>query len=188
MKRYFFLLTLVLGISVLAACSPSSPATPPEPQEETQEEPKSISYDVTLFFANLAYVETGDEKLPHYLTEERSIVVPEGENVYVALIEALIAVDTEGKTTAVTTQMTVLDSYISLDDPTILVVDMAAEGLASGSLGESLFIGQVVKTLLSNETVVGSAQQVQFLVDGYVTESLMGHIEASEPFRVDFDL
>lgn len=142
-------------------------------------------YQATLFYANQAYVETGDESLDHYVTASVTLAIADEENPSIALIDALKKADLDGGTTAVTEQMTVNDCYASLETPGTLVVDMGAQGLSGGSLGEALFIGQVVNTLLSNSDLIGTYEQVQFLVDGQTVESLMGHIDATQPFQAD---
>lgn len=61
------------------------------------------------------------------------------------------------------------------------VVDLSADSLESigGSTEESLLISQIVNTLLNSFDEVKS---VQFMVDGKEIDSLMGHVDTSEPF------
>lgn len=184
MKRslvfFLFLLSLVL-ITACGAEAEPEPITEPPVLEETE-----YSYEVSLYFANNAYVETGDEALDHYVTEKRTISIDAEEEYWNALFDALKTVELEGASSAVKEEMTMLACYPKQDDPTILIVDLSSEGLSGGSLGESLFIGQVVKTMLGNDQT-GELAKVQFLVNGQGTESLMGHIEATEPFSADYD-
>jgi len=171
-------LIMVLGAMILSGCSDEETVIP--------EEPEVISYDAALYFVNGEYVETGDESLPHLLIEERTIQIPKDENSYMVLLKALTLVYDEGMGTMVTDEIIFNDVYLSEADHQIIVVDLGREGLSGGSLSEALFIGQVVETLLNNETLVSAdtaaPTKVQFLVDGEAVESLMGHIDAGEPF------
>lgn len=80
---------------------------------------------------------------------------------------------------------TVVSSDVVINNVTIkygvAVVDISAESLEKlgGSMDESLFISQIVSTILSSFDEVTS---VQFMVDGKEVDSLMGHIDTSEPF------
>jgi germination protein M len=170
-------LIIVLGAMPLLGCDQQAPVP---------EEPENMSYEAQLFFINAEYVETGNESLAKLLIEERIIEVPEGENSYVTLLEALALVTDETKTTMITDAVTFNDVYQSQEDEEMIVVDLGEEGLSSGSFGEAMFISQIVETLLNNEEITGTdgmtPTKVQFLVNGEITETLMGHIDSSEPF------
>lgn len=172
---------MVLGAIALIGCGGEVVTEPEKP-----EEPEMMRYEVNLYFINEEYVETGDESLDKLLSEQRTINVSEGENVYLTLLESLSLVTKEGTSTMVTDTIVFNDVYLSQEDEETIVVDLGDEGLSSGSLGEGLFISQVVETLLDNEnlndTSVVPMSKVQFLVNGQITESLMGHISAEEPF------
>ena len=184
MKRLIVFFLMLISLVLFTACGADpvqEPITDPPASEDTE-----YSYEVSLYFSNNAYIETGDEALEHYVTETRTISIETEEAYWNALFDALKTVESEGASSAVKEEMTMLACYPKPDDPTTLVVDLSSEGLSGGSLGESLFIGQVVKTLLLNDQT-GELTKVQFLVDGQGTESLMGHIEATEPFSADYD-
>jgi spore germination protein GerM len=60
-------------------------------------------------------------------------------------------------------------------------VNFSSENLYGGSLQEMSVISQVVMTL----TELPGIEQVQFLVDGSVRETLMGHDVIQEPIKRD---
>ncbi len=141
----------------------------------------------SLYFINNDYAITGDESLPSLIRISKDVMVIETENPWMVLADALRTVPEEGVSTMITDEIRFRDIYISPSDPTMIVVDLYSEGLFGGSLGEELFIRQIVDTLLDNEDfIMGSENKgidkVQFLVCGEVVESLMGHFDATEPF------
>jgi germination protein M len=175
------IMVMILGTVAFAGCGEEEEQVPQEPKE-----PKTTSYTVDLYYANDEYVETGDESLPKFLVEQKTIEISKGENLYLSLLKSLSNVPKDGMSTMITENVHFNDVYISEEDRETIVVDVNSEGLSGGSLGESLFIGQIVETLLNNETLSETGEvvptKVQFLVDGEVAESLMGHIDAMEPF------
>jgi germination protein M len=175
------IMVMILGTVAFAGCGEEEEQVPQEPKE-----PKTTSYTVDLYYANDEYVETGDESLPKFLVEQKTIEISKGENLYLSLLKSLSNVPKDGMSTMITENIHFNDVYISEEDRETIVVDVNSEGLSGGSLGESLFIGQIVETLLNNETLSETGEvvptKVQFLVDGEVAESLMGHIDAMEPF------
>jgi germination protein M len=175
------IMVMILGTVAFAGCGEEEEQVPQEPKE-----PKTTSYTVDLYYANDEYVETGDESLPKFLVEQKTIEISKGENLYLSLLKSLSNVPKDGMSTMITENVHFNDVYISEEDRETIVVDVSSEGLSGGSLGESLFIGQIVETLLNNETLSETGEvvptKVQFLVDGEVAESLMGHIDAMEPF------
>ena len=66
----------------------------------------------------------------------------------------------------------IFDSLMETD------VDFAKEGMQGSSLEETLTIDQIVKSLLD----LGTVDKVQFLLDGEVSETLMGHLSTDEAF------
>jgi germination protein M len=175
------IMVMILGTVAFAGCGEEEEQVPQEPKE-----PKTTSYTVNLYYANDEYVETGDESLPKFLVEQKTIEISKDENLYLSLLKSLSNVPKDGMSTMITENVHFNDVYISEEDRETIVVDVSSEGLSGGSLGESLFIGQIVETLLNNETLSEMGEvvptKVQFLVDGEVAESLMGHIDAMEPF------
>ena len=168
---------LLLLLAPAFGCG-AAPATPEAPAE--------IAYDVALYFADQAYIETGDENLPPVVAEETAIDVPEGTEPYLAVLEALRTPAEADHATMVGEQISFNSVAYDNASEDLLVVDLAREGLTGGSLGEDLFIRQIVETLLHNEALAGDRPvptRVLFLVDGQPAESLMGHIDATLPFE-----
>jgi hypothetical protein len=62
---------------------------------------------------------------------------------------------------------------------TLLTLDLHLGALNLGAEAESRAIGQVVWTATALDPTIRS---VRFLVDGHATESLAGHVDASNPF------
>jgi spore germination protein GerM len=84
----------------------------------------------------------------------------------------------EGSSTMVTEQVVFNSVYLEGDTA---YVDFKSVGPSSGSMGEGFLISQIVNTLLDFDEV----KQVQFLVNGEVAETLMGHVGTAEPFTED---
>lgn len=181
-KIITLLCVLALGAMVLTGCVQD---VDPDPGET---KPVVNSFEVNRYFVNSEYVETGDESLEHLFVDESTIEASEGENPYIILLESLANVPNDSMGTVVTEDIVFNDVYLSEEDNgETIVVDLASEGIYGhgGSLSESLFIKQIVGTLLDNSTISGTDRaptKVQFLVDGEIVESLMGHISATEPF------
>jgi germination protein M len=177
-KLSIILALLLMMVSVLCGCTPKDTAN-------TDKEPAAKTYTAVLFFTNQQYVNSGDESLDKLVAEQRKLKVKEDGNIGLAMLEALKTTKTEGSGTAVGEDIKFLDVRVSKDDPTLVIVDISSKNLSGGSLEEVLLIDQVVETLLHNDAYVNAGKttdKVQFLVDGKVAESLMGHVDASKPF------
>ncbi len=179
-------LVMVLLLATLAGCGQDNggPEIP-----ETPDIPEPVEYTVELYFTNDAYVETGDESLGRYLTESRVIEVAEGENPWIAMLEALKTVESEEMGTVIGQDVIFDRVAVSEEDETLLIVDFGSIGTGGGSMQEGFFIGQIVETLIYNGYLFedgGAVEKVQFLVEGEPVESLMGHIDAREPFVSQF--
>lgn len=162
---------MVLGSIGLMGCSNGEDMT----NEENKEAADSIF--VELYYANEAYITTGDESLDKLMPAYESKIPEDSSNVYVQTLEALKIVPDEGYETLITENIIFNDVYV--EDDTVFV-DLSSNGLNGGSLSETFLISQIVETLTHSFKEI---EQVQFLVDGEVVVSLMGHIEATEPFR-----
>ncbi|HHU17806.1 MAG: GerMN domain-containing protein [Anaerovoracaceae bacterium] len=173
-RRWIVLLSLVLVLSMfgLTGCGTDNGAL--EPGGELDEQ----TYNATLFFSNEEYVAIGDESLEKYLVYEREFSAMPGDAYFYA-VEMLRNPPEEGYSTSITDKIKFNDIYMAGDT---VYVDLDSNGLNGGSLEEAYLIGQVVNTLINTFAEV---QQVQFVIDGEVAESLMGHIDASSPFTKD---
>lgn len=67
-----------------------------------------------------------------------------------------------------------------------LYIDFSQEGLHGSSTQESGMIEQIILTFKNNEAPSKSDEiyQIVFLIDGNKAESLMGHIDISNPFEL----
>ena len=166
---------LAFGLFGLTGCGGSDPGNE-EPNGSTELEEKE--YRITQFFANEAYIATGDEALEKFMVYESEMTSNPGD-VYLDALELLKASPEEGYSTVVTDQVKFNDVYLEGDT---VYVDLDSNGLNGGSLDEGFLISQIVNTLINSFDEV---KQVQFLVDGEVVESLMGHVGTADPFTKD---
>ena len=169
LSRIIVMLVLSTAFLILAGCV----STEPEPPQDSSKE-----YSVKLYFANDAYVQTGNEELDQ-LVEVSSVITAEDENRYFELVNTglrTIPEGTEGATTLIDDKIAV--SSVSVEGGTA-TVDLQSGAMNSGSMTEAYVISQIVESLLGSFEEI---DQVQFLVDGEVVESLMGHFDVSQPF------
>lgn len=171
MKKIIILLLLCVVVCFgFAACTGD---------DEEQFSEKAVS----LYFANAEYIETGDESvglLVNYATAQMQEEKPDPLGTIEMLRE--VPEDLEGAETAVNERYTF--NGVEVKEGTAYV-DVASEGLTGGSLEEMLFVSQIVETLIASYDEI---QQVQFLVDGEVAETLMGHIDATEVFTSGIEI
>lgn len=191
MKRVVIFLLLIALILNLAACKKKTEDLPgeeptelieeitdeikepsdAEESEEAEEEEEEIK--VILFFTNKNYIETGDEStkklLPEYRNISRDRVLEE------AIIEELIEGPIKDRSvTLIPNTVQLID--VKVEDGTAYV-NFKEEGLRGSSTQETFTIMQIAASLLQLDHV----EQVQFLVEGEVVESLMGHVDTTEP-------
>jgi len=142
-----------------------------------QKKTDTVKFPVILYFASSEYIQTGDESIPPLITTRNNIYCEEGEQ-YEALLVMLHSVPDElkGAETAITDKIKF--RMIKVSDKTAYV-DVDSKGLSGGSLEEGLFISQIVNSLRGSFDEI---EEVQFLVDGKMTESLMGHYDASRAY------
>ncbi|NLW23075.1 MAG: GerMN domain-containing protein [Tissierellia bacterium] len=202
MKKYIAIFLLVIMAISLVACTKNNNPSNDEniveedPKDEINEgenkiedeiegeteneivdpDPKTEEKEVTLYFVNRKYVETGDESLDKLVAEKRTIQYGD-----ISLEEAIVKELMEGPESeelATLIPGTVKLLGVELADGTAFV-NFAREGLYGGSMQEDFTISQIVYTL----TELNNVERVQFLVDGEKVETLMGHFEATEPFE-----
>ena len=142
------------------------------------EEKVTKEYNVTLYFANDEYVQTGDESLEQMVVVKDNKMESEEGNQYMALVDNALRTVPEGVEGADTLiNDKIVFTGVSVEEG-IATVDLAGETLNGGSLEESYVISQIVESLIASFEEIDS---VQFLVDGEKAESLMGHFDVSEP-------
>lgn len=141
--------------------------------------PNTEKVEVTLYFANKKYAETGDESYKKLLTENRTIEygnIPLEEAVVKELIKGP---ESDELSSPIPSNINLLG--VEVADGTCYV-NFSQEGLYGGSMQEDFTISQIVNSLLELDSV----DRVQFLIDGEKAESLMGHFSISEPFDEPF--
>ncbi len=167
------LLVLILILLVLAAIYfftvPYRNVRPDEPKLPAE-------LEVTLYFANQEYIETGNEELAKILPVSRRVATGGSrEQLVAAVLEELRTPPPDsGLTTALHGELKITGVRV---EGNTAFVDFDAENLHGGSLEEILLVGQIVKTL----TGLVDIEQVQFLVNGERRDTLMGHIGTHEP-------
>lgn len=145
--------------------------------------PTEITCNAQLYYVNDAAVTSGTGS---YMMTDPVTVKLTGMSqdlLMEAVVESLRGVpeDRTGYGTMLTEEMTV--NSVKLKDDTA-TVDFSSDGLSSGSsLQETCLIAQVVESLCKT---FDNVKQVQFLVDGKKTDSLMGHVDTTKPFTEDF--
>jgi len=180
---WLILIILIFGLIVLSGCGPENV------NGNNGEDPISESVIVDLYFINSEYARTGDESLEHYLIDTRELQYEEDVNPWVDILNSLKNVDLDDCETAVTENVIFKDVSVSKEDSSIMIVDLG-EAVSGGSMQESFFIRQIVKTIIKNGPLFQESSEVgkvQFQVKGEIVESLMGHFSASEPFNDEID-
>lgn len=140
-------------------------------KDEKDNEEKS--YNVTLTYPSAAYIVDGDEDNKK-VTEQVTVTATKDDVVTKVLDQLSQAPETEAA------EPVGLDKYDyskSKLDGTTAVVDLSGD-LTGGSLDEDVLTRSIVNSLLS----VDGIKAVEFTVNGEKAESLMGHVDISEPF------
>jgi len=174
MKKIIGILLVVIMIFTLVACQSKEPNVE---NDVIDPSPKTESKEVTLYFPNKEYIDTGDESLEKLGTEKRVVEygdVSLEENIVKELMKG--PEDTEKFSTGIPSTAKLIG--VEVAEGTAFV-NFAREGMYGGSLQESFTILQIVGSLLELDSV----ERVQFLIDGKKEESLMGHYSIEEPFE-----
>ncbi|MEY8304625.1 GerMN domain-containing protein [Anaerosalibacter bizertensis] len=143
-----------------------------EESEETSEEVNEK--EVTLYFVNKKYIETGDESLEKLIPEKRVVKYDEMPIEEAIVRELMKGTEDDSISTVIPSSVELIDVKVS--DKTAFV-NFKQEGLHGGSLEERFTLDQIIKSLIELESV----DKVQFLIDGQKAETLMGHLDISEP-------
>jgi hypothetical protein len=137
------------------------------------------SVQLTVYFPSRRYVESGDETLPQLVAEPFELDVADaGASVDTRVRALLTALETGPKsataTRAIPERLVIRQVHVR---DGVAYVDFSRAGLAGGSLEETLLVKTIVRTL----TGVPQVRAVQFLVEGKVPETLMGHVTTTKP-------
>lgn len=148
-----------------------------EPENEVVEPtPETNEKEVTLYFVNKEYIETGNESLEKLIGEKR-VIKYDGISLEEAIVQELIEGTKDPKLATVIPSNVQLIN-VEVADKTAFV-NFAQEGLFGGSMQETFTLSQIIKSLTELDTV----DKVQFLIDGKKADSLMGHYDISQPFE-----
>ena len=142
-------------------------------EAEDKKDGEEKSYDVTLTYPSTAYIVDGDEDNKK-VTEQVTVTATKDDVVTKVLDQLSQAPETEG---AEAVGLDKFDYSKSKLDGTTAVVDLSGD-LTGGSLDEDVLARSIVNSLLS----VKGIKAVEFTVNGEKAESLMGHVDISEPF------
>ena len=150
-----------------------------EPTKETEEtkatEEKLQTEKVKLYFVNREYIETGDESLEKLVPETIEVEIG-NKSIEEVIVSQLMKGSENNELDTLIPSSVKLISVVNINGK--VYVDFAQEGLSGSSMQETFTIDQIVASLLEIEGV----NEVQFLVEGKVQESLMGHVSVEEPF------
>lgn len=141
--------------------------------KKDKKEGEEQSYKVTLTYPSSDYIVNGDEENKK-ITEQVTIDASKDDIVKKVLEQLAQSPKAEG---AESTGLDKFDFSKSKLDGTTAVVDLSGD-LNGGSLEEDVLARSIVNSLLS----VDGIKAVEFTVNGEKAESLMGHVDISEPF------
>ncbi len=170
MRKWIVLLLAVLLLAATAtACTQAKKAADAAEREqgtmngtEKQDGAPVAEYRVTYYYSN--------KDASGLVTEERDMLVAEGENLLLAVARELQLPDQ-----TVVHDVTVADGVITID-----FNEKIHENFNGGSSYETLLIFSIVNTLTGLDGQRDS--QVKFLVNGEEFESIGGHISLEDPF------
>lgn len=189
MKKYIAILLVLIMTITVVGCRKNEDSkenkideqqnVQEESQEENKEdetaEPGTEESEVTLYFGNNEYIETGDESIEKLAPEKVTI-----ESGNMPLEEAIVRELMKGpKSDKLSSSIPSTAKLLGVEvtDGTAFV-NFAQEGLYGSSLQEFYTISQIVNSLLELDNV----NKVQFLIDGNKAETLMGHYTITDPF------
>ena len=180
-KRYLkkfclFSLTALLVGALLTGCGPFRSSPPPEPPPPGEE----LSLQLSLYFP----APDGDGLIPL----ERTVTVPDldvapalltGLEIIPALF-AELANPPEGLENPLPEGTVLLEAAV--DEEGLAAVNLSAdfgENFNGGTAGEEMTLYSIVNTL----TALPDVDSVQFLIEGQVEISILGHLDTSVPFE-----
>lgn len=188
-------LLIIMALSLVACSKPNlptnegemveeKPVKTTEVEEEENEDdediieptPNSNEMEVTLYFANRAYIESGDESLEKLIPERKMVQYGDISLEETIVRELMKGPESDELNTVIPSNVELIG--VEVADGTAFV-NFSSEGLYGSSMQEEFTISQIVNSLVELEGI----ERVQFLVDGQKVETLMGHIEITEPFE-----
>ncbi|MEW8974495.1 MAG: GerMN domain-containing protein [Tissierellaceae bacterium] len=185
MKKFISILLIAVLVIGLVACTddqkPDDNNIGKDPIEdltddENRDDESNLSEEVTLYFANKEYIDTGNEELEKLISEKK-VVEYDGVSLEEAIVSELMK-NPENKNLSSSIPTTAKLLKVETSDGTAYV-DFATDGMNGGSLQEFFTINQIVASLLELDNV----DRVQFLINGEKVDTLMGHFTVDEPFE-----
>lgn len=134
-------------------------------------------YTIQLYYANTAYMETGQEELPRLQEPFEVKIRSLPADVYEDTIDYLRHPPADEQYSTGLPEGIILNS-VSVQDDGTAVVDFSSKDLNGGSMQEMFTIAQIVNSLLASFDEIS---RVQFTIDGAVAETLMGHYMITDP-------
>ena len=180
MRKILALLLILVMIFGLAACrstaqTPENESLPGQKEQIADPSPQMEEKEVTLYFVNNEYAQTGNEDLEKLIPEKRIVQYGTLSLEEAVVRELLKGAESEELSTGIPTTAKLLG--VEVTDSTAYV-NFASEGMNGGSFQEIMTIEQIIQSLTDLETV----DSVQFLLDGKKAETLMGHMSITDPF------
>lgn len=164
-RVFVLLLTMIVGVSMLAGCAVKQPGTPGKVHAAAPEN----SITLTLYFGN----EQADA-----LVKETRVVERSGEALESVVLKELIkGPQTPAGRVSIPKEATVIS--VRVEDK-VAYVDLAKDVVEyhwGGSAGDAMTIGSIVHSL----TELPGIENVQLLLEGRVEEAMFGHIATNEP-------
>ena len=142
--------------------------------------PDELVFTVALGYVCNEYVMTGTyDGHPLVFYQNQTLFARDGLQ-YFTLLDYRLRNTPEGVDRA----GTIIDDRVQFNSVTVsdgtAYVDLVGDGLFGSSLEESLLISQIVSSLVVSFEEI---DRVQFLIDGEVADTLMGHVDTSQPFE-----
>jgi len=183
MKKWRLFVLALTVILIFAACTPQqSPGkdveNPSDLEEPNQGDENPVGEEETtikLYYVNDEYVDTGDESLDKVIPVEKEVAL-ERKKVEELIIEELQKSPKDKNLSTFLESLNITNVEIKGDTA---FVDFSSKNLHGSSLQETLILQQIVFSL----TELPDVEQVQILVDGEKQETLMGHMEITNPLK-----
>lgn len=181
LKRFIAIVAMIAVLFVMAGCT--QPAGNQGQQGQINEGQKV--YEVDLTYANLAYIETGDETIDKFTDDVEQTVSVATMDTEEAMLSAAVLEAIELLKTVpdnLDTAVTCVSDSVPVNSATVAgrqcTVDIGAKAMEMDSYTEMFFIYQIADTILDSFEQI---DQVIFTVDGQAVDSL-GHLDISQPY------
>lgn len=133
--------------------------------------------EVKLYFSNSEYVISGNDRIKNFLVEKRLVNT---DNVIENVIKELIKGPKDKKKMSNPFTEGVILKDVTVKGKTAYVNFASGEIEKGGSFSEMQVIGSILNTLGQ----FSSIDNVQFMLDGKIAETLQGHADTSKPLKI----